>query len=215
MGELPDRWRSSGDEDLTRQVGFNEPAEKRVILHAALLLAVVVVADGKIETSYDKSHNYTLYLYHLGIIEEGETYQSLSVSASHDGEEPKKIPDNDTLAFLVYKTGPDWKYLKNHDVIVTEGRNRLKVLAKYESEINRKNHERVESIHFEMTLAEAKKGLESGNNWEIKIGREDPIPVGPVTRAKIKEFVEHIQSGPDGKERSKRKEDKPKKKGLE
>jgi hypothetical protein len=185
------------------------------MLHAALLLAVVAVADDKIETSYDKSHNYTSYLYHLGIIEEGEEYQSLYVSAIHDGEERKKIPDNDTLGFLVYKTGPDWKYLKNHNVIVMEGRNRLKILAKYESEINRKNHECVERIEFEMTLAEAKKGLESGHNWVIKIGNEDPIPVGRVMRAKIKEFVEYIQSGPDGKERSKRKEDKPNKKGLE
>jgi len=182
------------------------------MLHTALLLAVVAVAQSEIETKYDKFDDETRYYFQLGRQFNGDEYRSLSLHADQKGEQRRRFSDSETITLLVYRSGRGWLYLNDHDVVVMEGRNRFVIRTDYDSKIDEKDHKCNEYVHIEMHISEAKKRMESGKDWEIKIGVEEPFPIGPVTRKKIKEFLDFIQ---DAKLEDKKKEDPPKKKGFE
>ncbi len=164
------------------------------MVSTALLVTALVVSQSEIETKYDKFRDMTSYYQLLGRSQNGEETQRLSIAAHHKGEERQATKDSDHIALFIYRRGPGWRYLEHHDVIMMEGRNRFAIDSTYDSKID--EGECTEHITIDMRTSEAKKGLESGKDWEVKIGFRDPIPIGSVTRKKIKEFLDYVQYSP-------------------
>jgi hypothetical protein len=154
------------------------------------------VSQHDIETNYDKFRDYTAYTKELQYIigkDDGERI-TIYLFATHNGEERKRLLPDDEVTLMIYRRGKRWRYLKDHEVIMMEGRNRFKIETDYSESMDDKNHGVNEHIHASMTIEEARKRLESGRNWEIKIGVEEPIQFARNTLKKIKEFLDYLQS---------------------
>jgi len=156
----------------------------------------VAVSPHDIKTNYDKFRDYTAYTKDLQYIvgkEDGETIK-IYLFATHDGEERKRLLPGNEVTLMIYRRGKRWRYLKDHEVIMMEGRNRFKIEAEYSESLDDKHHAVNEHIQASMTIEEARKRLESGRDWEIKIGFEDPIRFAANTRKKIEVFLDYLQS---------------------
>jgi hypothetical protein len=156
----------------------------------------------EIRSSYDKFDDTTSYRVHLGDFEEDKDYFSLSIRAWHKGEGRTKFRDNQFVSFTVYRKGPKLRYLDFQDVKLMQGRNNIKTIAIYRHEIDDEDHSGKEFFTIHAQISNLRIGLESDKDWEMKIGIDQPIPIGPAARKKIKEFLDYIQAGPSGKEES-------------
>jgi hypothetical protein len=155
-----------------------------------------VLAQSGIETEYDKFRDFTFYRLDLGEMGDDEDEagtHAFSISALHAGKERKPIADSDPIRLGILRSGRRWRYIDRHDVIMMEGDNRFKIRSYYKGELDSKNAEVNEYFGITMTAGQAKERLASGQDWEIKIGFWDPIPLGPKTRRKIQEFIDYVQ----------------------
>jgi hypothetical protein len=164
---------------------------------ATLLVAASVVAQSDIKTKYDKFEDYTSYSVLLEKREDpddSDVSYYIGLSCYHEGEERKPMPGSKEITLRIARFGPRWRYSEDHDVKMMEGRNRFDVSrTKYEKSVDDELRKRFENISIYITIAECRKRLESGKDWEIKIGLEEPLSLGQKTLNKIKAFLDYVQ----------------------
>jgi hypothetical protein len=137
----------------------------------------------------------TTYQLDLGQFEyEGGTLKFV-VLCHRRGEKPQARTDSDRLLLSVAWVGRYWRYTQDHDIYLVEGKTRFRLAATLYDNARALNGEVSELVTAVMTIEEAKRRLESGNDWEVKIGLDDPLTLGPKARANIERFIKTIQEG--------------------
>jgi hypothetical protein len=170
------------------------PTEGDSMFSATLLVAASIVAQSDIETKYDKFDDATTYTVLLEKTRDDDDSHFMVLACRHKGEGRKPMPGSKDISLQIAHFGPRWLYSEKHDVKMMEGRNRFVLLeTDYEKSVDDKDGRAKEFIHIDMTIAEGRKRLESGKDWEIKIGDREPISLGDKTRKKIKAFLDHVQ----------------------
>jgi hypothetical protein len=163
------------------------------MLAATLLMTATVL--GQIDkTKYDKFHDCTLHQLGLMKVEEEDNVHDFLLFYVHDGEGCVPASDSDMVDLAIVRSGMDWLYLKDHDVVMMQGRDRFRILETgYDNKINSKYGGFSEFIHIYLTIAEVKKHLKTRTPWEIKIGFKDPFTIDPKALAKVDAFIKAIQ----------------------
>jgi hypothetical protein len=151
------------------------------------------ISQPEIDVQYDKFDDETRYNNGIDDQYDGKEYRALSLHANHKGEKRRRLDDSEVITLLVYRRGHDWLYLKDHDVIVMEGRDRFVIRTDYAHEIDNKDPKCNEYVHILMPISEARKRLASGRDWEIKIGTERPFSLDGAMRKKIAAFLNYLQ----------------------
>jgi hypothetical protein len=180
------------------------------MLHTALLLAAVAVSQSEIQSKYDRFRDTTFYRRTLGVLDNGKEYRALSISASHKGEERKRFKDAQFVTITIYRHGPRWRYLDDHDVVIMQGRKRFKTQTLYDHKIDEEDHTCKEFMGVRVEIAELRSGMANDEEWDVKTGIDQPFPIGPVTRRKIKEYLDYIQASTSGTGDDKKKVASPK-----
>jgi hypothetical protein len=160
---------------------------------AIVMTAVSLLSQSGVETKYDRFRDSTSYRMDIAKAVSDDDTHTCSIHAHHRGEEKKALKDTDSIMLMVYHYGPRWLYLRDHDVIVMEGRTKFDIEQSYRGELDKKGDGVDEFIHITMSITEAKVRLKSDKDWEIKIGLEEPRSLGRIERKKIAQFIAFIQ----------------------
>jgi hypothetical protein len=174
---------------------------------AATLMITATALGQAYETKYNKFYDITVYRTDLGWVKREESTHHILLCYDQLGKGRVPGRDSDAVEMLVLRSGKDWLYLKEGDVVVMQGQDRFRISGTgygngsrnsrtgYGDEINfnSKYGGGTEFIRVFTTIAEVKEHLKTWTPWKVKIGSEDPLTIGPKALAKVGVFIRAIQ----------------------
>ncbi len=159
-----------------------------------LALSVLSQVSEKPEVTYDKFDDYTVIASDLKELPGEEGYSNITLITNHKGKDAKRFKGSDHVSLYFDRTGKAWKYLSHHNVAVMCGDEHVPVMSPgYSSKTD--HGECNESMHVRLTLNTLKKFLEKDQDWDIKLGWEEPFSLDARDRAKMKAFVKFLEEG--------------------
>ena len=130
-------------------------------------------------------------------------HESLSLWIFYDHRTPQRIPDSRTLSVGIDRYGPSYEYDQSDEATIKCGDALLGTKARCEREFKldmTKETRCNESFYMDVTIKALKQALDSEQSIGIQIGTHPRTILSSTCRAKIKKFIEILQSGsyPEG-----------------
>jgi hypothetical protein len=169
------------------------------MLTSAIVGLALSLAGQSFDVSYDKFEDLILIRAGLGAAQvDGLPGQhKFGLIHTQKGQNYSPAKESDRITVAIAYDGPRWVYLQNQRIIVMEGLNRFTLTnTKYKGDIDDEKGGVRERIWFEMTIGEAKAHLASGRPWEIKIGNNEPLVIGPQALGRVRRFIRIVQAEP-------------------
>src|SRR4051794_18455319 len=106
------------------------------------MLLLAASMTGQIETRYEKFRDYTTYTMDLGTTKGDDSTHMFTVRYYHKGESRQPARDQDRVILNIFRYGPRWLYLQDHDAFLMQGRDRIRPeKTTYDSEFDPKDSE--------------------------------------------------------------------------
>ena len=130
-------------------------------------------------------------------------HESLSLWIFYDHRTPQRIPDSRTLSVGIDRYGPSYEYDQSDEATIKCGDALLGTKATCERQFKldmTKEMRCNESFYMDVTIKALKQALDSEQSIGIQIGTHPRTILSSTCRAKIKKFIEILQSGsyPEG-----------------
>ncbi len=130
-------------------------------------------------------------------------HESLSLWIFYDHRTPQRIPDSTTLSVGIDRYGPSYEYDQSDEATIKCGDALLGTKARCEREFKldmTKEMRCNESFYMDVMIKALKQALDSEQSIGIQIGTHPRTILSSTCRAKIKKFIEILQSGsyPEG-----------------
>lgn len=162
-----------------------------------LVLSLVSQVSDKPRIKYDKFKDNTYVAIDLMKVPGEEGYSNISMIASQKGKNPKKFDEDGWITIHLYRSGKDWRYLRDHETAVMCGDDHIPFWngkePSYEHDID--DGDCNESVGMTFSLDTMKSFLAKNQDWDIKIGSQEPFSLGARRRAKMRSFIKFLEEG--------------------
>ena len=160
-------------------------------------LSLIAQVSDKPRIKYDKFKDRTFISIDLMKVPGEEGYSNISMNTGHAGKNPKKIDEDGWINVHIYRSGKNWRYLRDHDVAVMCGDDHIPFWKDKEPSYDHDmdDGDCNESVGMTFSLETMKRFLAKNQDWEIKIGSQDPFSLGTRQRAKMRSFIKFLEEG--------------------
>ena len=163
-----------------------------------LILTLVSQVSDKPTIKYDKFKDRTFISIDLMKLPgEEDGYSNVSVHTSLKGKNPKKIDEDGWISIHIYRSGKNWRYLRDHETAIMCGDDHIPF---WHDRVPSYNHDMDdgdcnESVGMTFSLETMKSFLAKNRDWDIKIGSQEPFSLGTRQRAKMRAFIKYLENG--------------------
>jgi len=157
-----------------------------------LVLSLVSQVSDKPTVKYDKFKDRTHIAIDLKELPGEDGYSNITLATGYKGKGPQTFDGSVGILLAFYRSGKGWKYLSHHDVELMCGSDHIPVRnPSYSS--NTDDGECNESLAVHFTLNTLKKFLQNNEDWDVKLGWEQPFSLNARDRAKMMAFVKFLE----------------------
>jgi hypothetical protein len=160
----------------------------------AVTLSLIDQTQNTPKVKYDKFDSITSISMSVGSfpVREGRAYITMNVQ--HGGKEPKKFDGSVKVTLAFSHFGERWLFHSSHDAKMMCGDTHIPLEDQsYSSEIT--NEDSSELIFTRLKLETIRQFLKRSEDWEVKLGTEDPFSLTAKTRANMRSFVRFLEEG--------------------
>jgi hypothetical protein len=163
---------------------------------SALVLAVSLACQisDKPEVEYDKFKDRTHIALDFKELPGENDYSLISLFTGHEGKAKRKFDGSEAMGLSFYRSGKEWRYLRHHEIQMMCGDEHIMGRnPSYRSNTDKGSCKETLTIHF--TLRTLKRYLEKNQDFDIKLGFEDPFTFDANDRKKMLAFVKFLEEG--------------------
>jgi hypothetical protein len=159
-----------------------------------LALSLYFQVSDKPEVEYDKFKDRTHIAIDFKELPGEKGFSLISLHTGHEGKSRKEFDGSESMGLSFYRSGKGWRYLTHHEIQMMCGDDHIPVLnPSYKSDTDKGSCKETLTVHF--TLKTLRKYLEKDQDWDIKLGFEDPFTFDAGDRKRMLAFVKFLEEG--------------------